>query len=348
MRLRSLRYVFAFLLITLAVVFIFSRFKTSYQDIPALLDEANKKPLWLVLCLSLLSYLAYGLLSKILLKIGGNHVSLGDTIKVGILGVLGFQVAPFVGGTILLYLFYKKLKVPSSAIFFLLTVLTALNWINYLFFSFLAAILLPSSFSSLFPQTAVLVFLFSLLFLLVLGYFLFKERAKRLIAILCFLVRPLNRMAQPFLKRDVIGPAKTKRIIEELWRDLDLLLARPGQTVQAVCVSVFSHLLNITLLYLSFYVFGYSPNVLLLILGLTASSVIALLSLFPEAPGVAEASLVTVFVGLGFPAHVSLFACLLYRLVSYWLPLPLGIFVYLDLNGLLKPKIDSRSQPEYH
>lgn len=338
MRLRSLRYVFACLLIIIAVFVVFSKFRASYHDIPALFKEANKKPLWFLFFLSSLSYFLYGLLSKTLLKIGGNHVTLGDTVKVGILGVLGFQVAPFVGGTVLLYLFYKKLKVSSGSILFLLTVLTILNLSNYLFFSFLSAVLLPSSFSSLFPQKAVLFFLFSLLFILILGYFMLKDRAKNLISVLCYLVGPLNRMMRPLLKRDIIGPERAKRMVDELLRDLDLLLSHPFQTLKAVCISALSYLVNVALLYFSFYVFGYLPNLPLLILGLSASSLLSLLSLFPEAPGVMEASLVTVFVSLGFPAHISLFGVLLYRLISYWLPLPLGVFVYLDLKGVLKPK----------
>jgi len=54
--------------------------------------------------------------------------------------------------------------------------------------------------------------------------------------------------------------------------------------------------------------------------------------LIPGIPGVMEASLMMVFIKIGLPAHIVLFASLLFRIFSYWLPLPIGVFSYWRLK----------------
>jgi len=46
---------------------------------------------------------------------------LKDIMKISLLGVLGGQVAPIMGGASITYIFYRKLKIPSANIFFVIT-----------------------------------------------------------------------------------------------------------------------------------------------------------------------------------------------------------------------------------
>jgi uncharacterized protein (TIRG00374 family) len=79
-------------------------------------------------------------------------------------------------------------------------------------------------------------------------------------------------------------------------------------------------------------VFGYHPNIFLIIFGFTVSSILSYLTSIPYIPGVVESSLVMIFVKLGFPAHISLMASLLFRIFSYWFPMPIGLVSYLDFK----------------
>jgi len=330
---RYFRYVLVIVLIIVAFSLVSSRFRSSYHDIPALFKEAHQKPLWLLLVLEGVYLSTYALLSKTLLNIAGAKISLKETIKVGVLGVLGFQVAPFIGGAILVYLFYKKQHIPSSKILFLVTSLSILGLLNALIFSFASIILVHQSFLSIIPQKEILIILVVLFFLLSLGYFLLKNKAKNLVCLLCFLALPVNKIGRLVAQKEILSQEKIKRIIQELSRDFDLISTNWPKAVKALALSLLFYIINISLLYSAFFVFGFKANIPLLVLGFTLSAIVSILSLFPEAPGVMEASMVTVFIGLGFPAHISLFAALLYRLVCYWLPMPFGFLVYLGLNG---------------
>ncbi len=330
---RYLRYLFVVILIAIAFSLIYSRFAVSYHDIPLLFKEAQKKLLWLLPVLAAVYYLISGLLSRTILSIAGSKVSIRETAKVGLLGALGFQVAPFVGGAILIYLFYKKLKVPPSRILFLVTTTLFFNMFNVFLFFSASVLLLRQSFFSFLPQREVLTLLLVLLFLFCLGFLLLRDNAKKLILLLQALARPINKVSLFFKKKELLSQTKIEKIIKEVLSDLSLISLNPTKSLQALGLALLFYMTNISILFLSFYVFGYEAKPAFLIIGLTLASILAILSLFPEAPGIMEASLVTVFIGLGFPAHVSLFAVLLYRLALYWLAMPFGFLVYLGLNG---------------
>ena len=338
---RYLRYFLVIILLVIAFSLISSRFASSYHDIPLLFEEAQKKILWILPLLGIIYYLIFGLLSKTVLSIAGFKISIRETIKAGLLGALGFQAAPFVGGIVLIYLFYKKLKIPSSRILFLITVNSILNLLNVFLFFLASILLLKQSFFSFLPQREILTLLTVLLFILSFGYLLLKNRARNLISLLQILSGPINRISRFFSRKDTLSEDKIKRIIEELLKDIDLVSLNWMKSFQVLALAMTFYMTNISILFLSFYIFGYQAKVTLLIIGLTLASLLSILSLFPEAPGVMEASLVTTFISLGFPAHVSLFAALLYRFVLYWMATPFGFLVYLSSNShLAKGKKD--------
>jgi uncharacterized membrane protein YbhN (UPF0104 family) len=52
----------------------------------------------------------------------------------------------------------------------------------------------------------------------------------------------------------------------------------------------------------------------------------------PAGLGVIETTLVAVTVAFGAPARVAVPAVLAYRVVNFWLPLPVGVAAYLRLR----------------
>ncbi|PIR01913.1 MAG: hypothetical protein COV63_02515 [Candidatus Nealsonbacteria bacterium CG11_big_fil_rev_8_21_14_0_20_37_68] len=54
--------------------------------------------------------------------------------------------------------------------------------------------------------------------------------------------------------------------------------------------------------------------------------------MIPGTPGVMEASLMVVFIKIGLPVHIVFFASLLFRIFTYWLPLPISVFSYWRLR----------------
>jgi uncharacterized protein (TIRG00374 family) len=74
---------------------------------------------------------------------------------------------------------------------------------------------------------------------------------------------------------------------------------------------------------------GANPRPSLVVLAYTAAELLALLPFTPGGLGFVEAGLVGTLTLAGVPGSDALAATLLYRLASYWLPIPAGGVAYL-------------------
>ena len=123
---KKLRYLFGIILILVAVFIIYPKFKNSISELPGLLHNANKFLIFLLVFFQFTTYLADALMSKILLKIAGHNVKLKNTLRISVVDTLANLTLPVIGSPMIKYYFYKKLKVSSSAILFLITAWTLL------------------------------------------------------------------------------------------------------------------------------------------------------------------------------------------------------------------------------
>jgi uncharacterized protein (TIRG00374 family) len=231
---------------------------------------------------------------------------------VAILGVIGNHIAPFVGSTILIYNSYKKLEIPSAVISFLVSAWIIFIWFNYFLFFFLSLLFLPDLFFSFVSPKIIFAVLAGLI-------------------LIPFVIFTLSGKLGKYIFK-IAGFLHIKKFIFVFFQYLLLLLNNKDKIPKLLFSSFLFYLGDVLTFYFSFLVFGFQPNFALLIFGYSISLVLTAFTLMPGAPGVMETSLVVVFVKLGFPVQIVLFASLLFRFFSYWLPLPVGIFSYWRLK----------------
>lgn len=92
-------------------------------------------------------------------------------------------------------------------------------------------------------------------------------------------------------------------------------------------------LLDAGALYLFFWAVGYLPAPGAVLVAYGVANVLAAIPVTPAGLGVIEGSLVAVMVAYGAPAHVAVPAVLGYRIVNFWLPLPVGAAAYIRLRA---------------
>lgn len=339
---RFVKYFLVMIFILIAVFVIYPKLKISFHEILLLFQEANKFVILLLLGFQVVVYLGDGWLSKLLLEIAGFPLSIRDTLKVAVLGNLGNQTVPITGGPAATYYFYRKLKVPPEGIFFLVWTWFISVWGVNLFFFFAALFFLPGSILGLIQQRFFLIFLILFITLLIVSYFLLRNQGKSLFLILHPLLAFANKIGNHFHNKNLITPTRLKRFVAGISGGLHLLWSHKSKLPKIFIASLMFYLGTIATLYSAFLVFGFRPNPFYVIFGFTVSSILALLTLMPEAPGVIEASLGGVFVGLGFPAHIALCAAILFRFFSYWIFFPLGLHLFLTLRRKNKQTSDVR------
>lgn len=113
--------------------------------------------------------------------------------------------------------------------------------------------------------------------------------------------------------------------VRELGSDRRLML-------RAVGWATANWLLDAGCLWVFLLAFGHrlGPDALLVSYGL--ANVVAAIPITPGGLGVTEAVLATSLVGFGTPRGIAVLAVLGYRLVNFWLPIPVGAAAYLSLR----------------
>ena len=78
--------------------------------------------------------------------------------------------------------------------------------------------------------------------------------------------------------------------------------------------------------------FGYRVSIVGLLVAFGLANVLAAIPITPGGLGVIEAVLTSTLVGFGTPATVAILGVATYRLLNFWLPIPLGALAYVSLQ----------------
>jgi len=131
----------------------------------------------------------------------------------------------------------------------------------------------------------------------------------------------------PSVNPDVIG-ALLKKVADRI----TLLINNRRTLWWAFTWAALNWLLDATCLWVFLWSFGavVSPIDLLVAYGL--ANVLAAIPITPAGLGIIEGVLITTLVGFGVPHSQAILAVLAYRLVNFWIPIPLGGAAYASLQ----------------
>jgi uncharacterized protein (TIRG00374 family) len=113
---------------------------------------------------------------------------------------------------------------------------------------------------------------------------------------------------------------------------LRALAADPPRLVAAIAWGAANWLLDATVLWGVLAAVGHTLDPLTLFIAYAVANVVGLLPITPGGVGVVEGVLVPSLVAAGVPAHLALVGVLAWRLVNYWLPIPVGALMWLTLR----------------
>jgi uncharacterized protein (TIRG00374 family) len=131
----------------------------------------------------------------------------------------------------------------------------------------------------------------------------------------------------PFLDED-----KVHEVVLRLAGRLQTLARQPALVRRAVLWDLGFWLCTATALWLFVSAFGHRVPVYGLIVAFGLAYVMAALPITPAGLGVVEVVLVSLLTFFGAPVGAATLGVVLYRLVNFWLPIPLGALAYLSLQ----------------
>ncbi|MBI2671179.1 flippase-like domain-containing protein [Candidatus Woesearchaeota archaeon] len=121
---------------------------------------------------------------------------------------------------------------------------------------------------------------------------------------------------------------KFLHILEEFYEGGNIIKKDKRHFLVPILFLLVKHFIDTFSIFLIFNSFGVKINILIVVFGIAIANVISLFSLIPGGIGVFEISMAASFFVLGIDVNIAIASVLVFRLVSYWLPILIGFFLY--------------------
>jgi len=327
--------IFYFLLIILAV-FVISHF----AELKNIADLFKKiKPIWFILAV-IFQLLTYRFAAEVYYKILNlyNHrfsIKRSDLFQVSIISLFLSQLIPLgglSGGSYLMHYFQKR-KVPARESFAVVILETfAYNFCHILLllfsFFYIAAVLERKTYGALLWIVILGIFLFFLLSATI----LFFSRKRTIISISDIISK--HKWLKKIFKRIIPFDFPGKEVLEGGWEDPWQLVKNNFHYLwRPIFWQLMVFLADATTITLLFGGFNSRVNFLTVIVGMVLTKAVALVAIFsPGALVIFEGAMVFFYSSFGIPLNLALVVTLMFRALSFWLPMPFGLALYKHLN----------------
>ncbi|MFP5322166.1 MAG: YbhN family protein [Acidimicrobiia bacterium] len=140
--------------------------------------------------------------------------------------------------------------------------------------------------------------------------------------VVCRIVRPI-----PFVDED-----KAPSVVGKLSEQLRTLVSDRRLAVVAIGWSAAYWLALAAALWVLLHAFGWTGHPVSVLVAFGIVNVLAAIPITPRGLGVLEAVLIPMLVGFGAPAAIATLGVVVWRLLSFWAPIPLGTLSYVSLR----------------
>jgi putative heme transporter len=139
-----------------------------------------------------------------------------------------------------------------------------------------------------------------------------------------------------------IDAGAVERGIRQSGAHLDTLIHTPGLLWQGALLAALNWLLDAAALWTMVAAFGYRPSVVGVLVAYGLANVIGALPFSPGGLGIVEAVLIPSLISIGTNPSIAAVAVVAYRLISFWLPIPVGLASFAVLLRREAPAPEAR------
>lgn len=129
-----------------------------------------------------------------------------------------------------------------------------------------------------------------------------------------------------------VGEERAREVTDGITRSLSDLLTDRSLTARVVGWAVLHWLAEAASLWIVVSAFGWAGDPLAVFVAFGVVNVVAVLPVTPRGLGVVEAVLIPMLIAFGAPGEIAAVGVLGWRLLAFWLPIPVGALSYLSLR----------------
>jgi len=320
--------IFYFLLIIL-VVFVLFHF-TELKD--TLIVFKQMKPVWFIFAIiaQIFTYVFVANIYHDLLNLYHKKslISPRELFDVSLITLFISQIIPFGGfsGQGYLVYFLQKRKISAHISFSVAVLETFTYHFAHLIFSIFTFFYLIIIFKGLVSGLLLLVALFGIILFVFADYLILMLTRKKTMISLSgkiekhkWLNRLFNKVKLQFPEKEILTKGW-----EDVWR-INRSLLQPLFWQLMIIVA------DAGTVFLLFNGFNVKINFLVALMGMTLTKIISMVSVSPGALVFFEGAMVLFYTAFGIPPHFVIVVTLPFRGLSFWLPMPFGLYFYKHL-----------------
>jgi len=323
------------LLVALFAIVVISRL-TEIRGLARVLRQGQWQWLLVAAALQMLYYVVYTGIFQVAFDLVGVKGSLRDYLPV-MFGSVFVSLATPLGGAGGLALFLddagRRGQPPARAAAGIALVgLADIGMFFVVLMTGFAYLLLTGGLQPLALLAAALLFLLVIGLAALLGLGL--RRPAWLQALLGWVERLVNRMAVLFRRPHLLEPGWATRQTTELVTAGEAIAANPGRLWRLFGISLSTHLLDLSCLYILFIAFRQPIQVGTLVAGYAVGILFWIVAITPQGLGAVEGAMTLAFTSLGVPAAKALVITLAFRGIGLWLPALVGLILLRQTRSL--------------
>src|ERR1700728_733425 len=151
-----------------------------------------------------------------------------------------------------------------------------------------------------------------------------------------------------------VNPETVSSLLQKLADRVHILLADRALLRHAILWAAWNWLLDAASLWVFLFAFGKAVFPIDLLVAYGLANILAVIPITPGGLGVVEGVLIPTLVGFHVPKTTAILGVISYRLINFWLPIPVGGVSYLSLRwrnrprGPLPPAASPTGEPLVH
>jgi len=252
------------------------------------------------------------------------HIKIKTLYKTAIVMLFLNQALPSMGisGNAYLFSTLKKHDVKSGKNIFMVIFNLIVLYTSYLALITLAILylLFRGNLTTLQLSAAIIMGVGTILLIFIVLFLL--EKASR--------IRKLLKFISFFLP---INALDSKEITAELLAGKEQIKKEQKIFFRAVATRTASFVVECLMIAMIFFAFGVTPNLIAITVAYLIATLFSLISFIPCGMGVFEATMILTFKGFGVPYEAAIITTLVFRGFAFWLPMPIGLYLYKHLGN---------------
>jgi len=299
-----------------------------------ILQKTDLLFLFLALIAELTAYLGTALLIKSIFKaIKKINLSLRTYYKLATITVVAIHSLPVsvFGEAAFNYYFLRKKKVPTGSILSMLVTRLIFAYTAFFVILGIALVSMPvlQDVSLSGKIASLLVFLALIIgIIFARNLYLNFQRFRKVVG---RLVDLLDKAKKTFLKRERIDEKQKESVIKDIHYGLSPLDS-PSLFIKQTAIATIYWLADMLSLFFVLYSLGFMVNPIKMVIAYGVAITLGAISFIPGGLGVIEGSLGIMLVNVGVPVDITIMGVIIYRLISFWIMIPIGFFSALSLN----------------